>query len=475
MGVMRYQPQGALRPANNPYGQRLIAAATPADNLLGVARKSSTITGGPLGVYTPGGSGSYLQSVRPAPVFLGRQGGASPDNANLSFVIVATNIAANTWFYDGQEAGGQGAKLQTDGSNNLAWFDGTKQQITGVAIPAGARVICISGGAYNGVAPKVWFDGALGFTGTTDTSGHWNPTPVFRSLFGSGAFPGSNVFNGKGYMIAVLRGLLTDADALALAANPWQIFDGQEDDDLVAASAASLLVTPAGGLSFGATSAAIRSRLSVSAGGMQLAGAGNATRVRAALPAAGMVMSGVGLVSRGAARSPQASMVISAASPQVRAGMRTSSAGLTLASSASTIRAARRLSSGGVVIVGAASVGTGGVMQLTVTPAGGLALGVGAAVRRGIGRVGIAGVQLLGGALARRGAARSAAGGLAVAGSSQSLRRALRSGAAQMQIGSATVVISAGALHALLPNAKRTYRGRSRMRLYVGPQRVRKI
>lgn len=287
----RAQPQGFLRAAhNNPYGKRLIAAATPTGSLWGSTRRASVTGGGPLGIYTSGGAGSYVQSARNAPIFLGRQGGAAADNANLSFVIVATNIAANTWFYDGQESGGQSARLQTDGSNNLAWFDGTRQQISGAAIPAGARVICISGGVYNGVAPKVWFDGVLGFTGTTDTSGHWNPTPAFRSLFGSGAFPGSNTFNGKGYMLAVLRGVLTDADAAALSANPWQVFDDPAQTQARAVAAAAITGTLAGTLD-GATIAATGLLTAQGALASTLDGATLAAAGQASTPPSGSVAS----------------------------------------------------------------------------------------------------------------------------------------------------------------------------------------
>ena len=168
-----------------------------------------------------GGSGCYVDWGGQTQI-IGRASGGTYAGAEHSvmFLVSDCETGANIgWLYDQQSSGESGATNWTiDASMNFKF--GTNAI---GSVPASGFVVLIghSGNSNKSIYPTGWVNGTKTIGNTYWDS--WIVRPM-RYLFGSQAYPTNNTFIGVGHAFAIWRGLVSDAQALSLSQNPWQLF-----------------------------------------------------------------------------------------------------------------------------------------------------------------------------------------------------------------------------------------------------------
>jgi hypothetical protein len=222
------QPQGAVAiDRGNTLGARVIGGGIPGIASFGPGTSSlvqSSLVATRNGVGMQGGSGRYCKFDN-AERLRGREAGLPASSRNLTLLFVYDALIGNGYFYNGESDGvsGNWNIRRISGLLNAEFSQGNL--FTSVSVPD-SGVLIVHGGTHGGENAACWVNGLKSTSSTSCDS--WPISPAYSVFFGSSAYPIPNPFPGIGSLAIVLKGNVTDNEALSLSANPWQIFKVSE-------------------------------------------------------------------------------------------------------------------------------------------------------------------------------------------------------------------------------------------------------
>jgi hypothetical protein len=168
------------------------------------------------------------------------------------------------------------------------------------------------GATYAGAATSLYVQGALVATGTTTSA---TTSAVMMNVGGITGQTGYSLRGGVPVAFAWSR-VLTPAEMASLSANPWQLFEDEDEDFSFAVATVPINTfsySGVGGVAFSGVGTAMKNSNRFSLGGFTLSGVtssipGTGNRQRVFTASGGVLMSGTTSLSKGATRLATASI-----------------------------------------------------------------------------------------------------------------------------------------------------------------------
>lgn len=362
---MRYtQPQSGpiTIDSSNPIARGIDVAFVRLDQPAVVGKGALAKGGSPTLITTKYGQGWFLGNSA-SDAFSTSNWPVLADGTEYTYLVVTQLTATGTTDYlvngDNSSRAFQ-FRIETTGAPTLIGFNTAVATFaaSGTPIPVGQVQAIAARSAATTVS--IFQNGIK--TATTAASGTIKGQTAGEIAIGNRG--GLNLHGSIGLVIRWPRAL-SDAEAKAVTANPWQLFRSPQRVMLAAAG---------GGTSYSYTAT----------GGFTLSGL--ATKVRGAGKTAsgGIALSGAATKSRGAVRSTAGGIQLGGAASMTKGRSITTSGGLAISGAATILRRVARSAAGGLQLAGVASVTFfSAVQSRVVTPVGGIIFsGTAALVRR---------------------------------------------------------------------------------------------
>lgn len=369
---MRYQPQGRFAlESSNPLSRGLVLAS-----LCGVNRayeatgKTVTATG--------------TKQV-PAPDGLAAGFGATVGAGTTDKVVtrLATGVTARSYYFRARRNGAGGGSLgrlfdKTNGTTGqfLYWYGassllaysyyagGVERAVqipnTGVAAAIGALFDVLVTHAISGTTHtvNVWVNGVLTITDSVVAAS--NDAAGTALTIGNRASDNARTWDGLIEHAYVWDRILSDYDATALYANPWQLFQAPDEDDFVLAGSGAT----------GASATTDGADTSASSGSVLIGGASNATDGADSFSTSGAVaIAGSSAANDGAdaANASGAVLISGASAPADGQDARAASGSVAVSGSSSTTDGQDTATANGAVAVGGSSVTADGADSVSAS------------------------------------------------------------------------------------------------------------